>query len=76
MPTGNTTLEAVATTWGAAMREAARGTQPKRSYVNYAQGNETVQEIYGYEQWRINKLKGLKQKYDPRGQFNFFAPIA
>lgn len=77
MPTGNNdaNLDTIATNWGAAMREAARGTQQRRSYVNYAQGNETVEEMYGYEAWRIEKLRSLKRKYDPRGQFNFFAPI-
>ncbi|KAM7192092.1 hypothetical protein V8F33_008517 [Rhypophila sp. PSN 637] len=75
-PTGNATLDSVATAWGAAMREAAQGTQTKRAYVNYAQGNETIQEVYGYEPWRINRLKALKKKYDPKGQFSFFNPIA
>jgi FAD/FMN-containing dehydrogenase len=53
------------------------GTQKeKRSvYVNYAFGDEELTELYG-EQWRLNRLKGLKEKYDPHGRFNFYGPIA
>lgn len=74
IPTGNATLEAVATKYGVAMQAATYGTKG-RSYVNYARGNETLQALYGYESWRLDRLKGLKRKYDPKGQFSFFAPI-
>jgi len=73
-PTGNATLDAVALKYGAAMQAALYGSKP-RSYVNYGQGNETLQALYGYESWRLDRLKGLKRKYDPKGQFSFFAPI-
>jgi hypothetical protein len=45
------------------------------AYVNYAFGDETLQEMYGHEPWRVSKLKDLKKKYDPSGKFNFYAPI-
>lgn len=45
------------------------------AYVNYADGDETLEEVYGHEPWRMRKLKGLKEKYDPRGVFNFYVPI-
>lgn len=56
------------------MRDAIYGTK-HRSYVNYAQGNETLQAMYGHESWRLERLGTLKRKYDPKGQFSFFAPI-
>ncbi|KAF2190320.1 FAD-binding domain-containing protein [Zopfia rhizophila CBS 207.26] len=46
------------------------------AYVNYAFGDETLQELYGFEPWRVERLKKLKKKYDPEGRFNFYAPIA
>jgi hypothetical protein len=45
-------------------------------YVNYAFGDETPQEWYGSEKWRQGRLQQLKQKYDPKGKFSFYAPIA
>lgn len=46
------------------------------AYVNYATGEETVEEIYGREPWRLEKLRRLKKQYDPQGRFNFYAPIS
>lgn len=34
----------------------------------------TVLDRYGHEQWRQDKLKALKTKYDPKGKFSFYAP--
>ncbi|KAI1361510.1 FAD binding domain protein [Xylaria arbuscula] len=47
----------------------------KYTYVNYAFGDETEQNLYGYEEWRQKRLKSLKKKYDPRGKFSYYAPI-
>ena len=52
--------------------------QPGRqlnAYVNYAFGDETQEEVYGYEPWRLERLRALKKKYDPLGGFNFYEPI-
>ena len=46
------------------------------AYVNYAFGTETNEEMYGYEQWRQDRLLALKDKYDPQRRFSFYAPIA
>ncbi|KAI0198019.1 FAD binding domain protein [Astrocystis sublimbata] len=46
------------------------------TYVNYAFGDETVENWYGHEPWRQDRLKALKQKYDPLGRFSLYAPIA
>ncbi|KAJ5629512.1 hypothetical protein N7528_003169 [Penicillium herquei] len=46
------------------------------SYVNYAFGNEGPEAWYGYEPWRLERLRSLKAKYDPNGRFNFYAPFS
>lgn len=46
-----------------------------RSYVNYAHGDESIQEMYGWEEWRIERLKELKQKWDPENIMRYYAPI-
>lgn len=45
-------------------------------YVNYAFGNENPISWYGEEKWRQERLKSLKNKYDPKGKFSFFGPVA
>jgi hypothetical protein len=64
---------------GTQLRDIIRegtGSEELHTYVNYAFGNEGPESWYGYERWRQEKLKALKQKYDPKGKFNFYAPIA
>lgn len=46
------------------------------AYVNYARGDESIEAVYGYEPWRLEKLRRLKKEYDPFGRFNFYAPIS
>ncbi|KAL8988152.1 MAG: hypothetical protein Q9177_002732 [Variospora cf. flavescens] len=45
------------------------------AYLNYANGDEGVEAIYGYESWRLERLRGLKGKYDPSNRFRFYNPI-
>jgi hypothetical protein len=45
-------------------------------YVNYAYGNEEAVSWYGEEDWRQDRLKSLKNKYDPKSSFSFFGPVA
>lgn len=74
----NKTLDAQAAKWGEKIRDAAYGsisTSTRSAYVNYAKGSESMQQMYGYESWRVERLKQLKRKYDPRGRFSFYAPI-
>lgn len=52
------------------------GRDELHTYANYAFGDETLQNMYEYEQWRQDRLKALKKKYDPKGRFNFYTPIA
>ena len=75
----NHTLDAIADTYG----KQARGVlhagdapgRPLNTYVNYASTDETPEQMYGYEPWRLAKLRALKEKYDPKGRFNFYAPV-
>lgn len=50
------------------------GRQPT-TYVNYAQGGESLESIYGYESWRLKRLLKLKAKYDPNNRFRFYVPL-
>ncbi|KAI1432414.1 FAD-binding domain-containing protein [Xylaria sp. CBS 124048] len=47
------------------------------TYVNYAAGQpyESIQSVYGYESWRLQRLMGLKAKYDPHNRFRWFVPV-
>ncbi|KAL8703191.1 MAG: hypothetical protein Q9201_003610 [Fulgogasparrea decipioides] len=45
------------------------------AYLNYANGDESVEALYGYESWRLDRLRGLKKIYDPYNKFRFFNPI-
>jgi hypothetical protein len=52
------------------------GSSELHTYLNYAYGNEGPKSWYGYEQSRQDRLKALKKKYDPKGKFSFYGPIA
>lgn len=43
--------------------------------MNYAFGDETMEEVYGYDAGRGERLRGLKRKYDGGGRFDFYEPI-
>lgn len=51
------------------------GSAEMNAYVNYVVGEDTLEDWYGHEEWRIEKLKGLKAQYDPDHRFSFYAPI-
>lgn len=46
------------------------------AYVNYARGDESLEELYGWEPWRLQKLRRLKREHDPHNRFRFYAPIS
>lgn len=73
-------LSDAAEAWAEENRNLWNAGQPHRqpqTYVNYAQGlpYETLQSVYGYEPWRLDKLRSLKAKYDPQNRFRFYEPI-
>lgn len=45
------------------------------AYVNYATGEESQEALFGYEPWRLRRLRGLKRKYDPFERFSFYGGI-
>ena len=53
----------------------ATGRDELHAYVNYAYGSEDLKNVYGYEDWRQERLKYLKNKYDAKNRFGFYAPI-
>lgn len=50
--------------------------EQRHAYINYAYGDEPLPELYGHEQWRLDKLKSLKKAYDPKNAFGFYLPLA
>jgi len=44
-------------------------------YVNYATGDEPLEELYGYDKERLNRLRELKMKWDPEKRFSHYHPI-
>lgn len=52
------------------------GEQTLHTYVNYAYGDETAKSWYGSDTWRQSRLQSLKNDFDPKDQFSFYAPIA
>ena len=71
-------LDAQAIAFGESVRNtfyAASDNWQLHTYINYAHGDETKQQLYGYDPWRLPKLQQLKQTYDPRNRFRWFAPV-
>ena len=75
---GNASMDTIAAEFGTRMRRALLdgSGQPLHAYVNYAHGDESLEALYGYEDWRLWRLRRLKAKYDPFGKFAYYAPIS
>ena len=76
-PPDNATLDRYVSGLGRQIRAALlKGTGLQlRAYVNYANGDEDQEAVFGYEPWRLQRLRNLKKEYDPLGKFNFYEPI-
>lgn len=76
-PSGNSALDNIA--WNASTQlrkifiNGAKGNGGHHSYVNYAYGEETLEEMYGAE--NLRRLHQLKKVYDPRNRFRYYAPL-
>ncbi|KAK1595305.1 uncharacterized protein LY79DRAFT_511143 [Colletotrichum navitas] len=71
-------LEPAGWEWAKEVRDFWNDGQPTRpvnAYVNYANGFEPVEQMYGHEAWRLERLRGLKAKYDPYNRFRYYNPI-
>ncbi len=78
VPPGNSSLFQAAREWAKEVEDQWNAGEPGRTpsiYVNYANGLEPVEQIYGPEPWRLERLRGLKAKYDPYNRFRYFNPI-
>ncbi|KAL6231792.1 hypothetical protein BDW75DRAFT_233317 [Aspergillus navahoensis] len=74
----NSELERETWEWAGEVRDLWNEGQPGRevhAYVNYANGFESVEEKYGHEAWRLEKLRALKERYDPDNRFRYYNPI-
>ncbi|KAI1261852.1 hypothetical protein F5Y18DRAFT_440019 [Xylariaceae sp. FL1019] len=74
----DSSLDAFANEWAIESQSLMNAGQPDRkpvAYVNYAGGREPVEWTYGYEPWRLERLRDLKAKYDPENKFAYFKPI-
>ena len=60
---------------GQDLRECMVGGEELHAYVNYAHGDESLEEMYGHQPWRLERLRKLKKQYDPENRFGFYAPI-
>ncbi|KAL8936848.1 MAG: hypothetical protein Q9216_004715 [Gyalolechia sp. 2 TL-2023] len=77
------TNDDIAHDYGTRIRQALLPSSPSlrlqdqtfNAYVNYAYGDETTEMLYGYEAWRLEKLRALKKEWDPRGVFGWYHPI-
>lgn len=77
MPEREREIEEMAFVAGREMRDSLlKGAGGRlNAYVNYAHGDEGLEAMYGYESWRVERLRGLKRVWDPEGRFGWYAPI-
>ncbi|KAI0003944.1 hypothetical protein F4779DRAFT_621626 [Xylariaceae sp. FL0662B] len=76
----DTGLAEAASTWGRSARDLlakaeVSGYDRLYAYVNYANKDEPLSALYGYEDWRHKRLTALKQTYDPHGFFNAYRAV-
>ncbi|KAF6792710.1 hypothetical protein CSOJ01_14089 [Colletotrichum sojae] len=75
----NASLDAIAQEHGEKLRghllEASGDPERLRAYVNYAHGVESLETVYGWEEWRLERLRELKGKWDPQNRMRFYNPI-
>ncbi|KAI1350304.1 Glucooligosaccharide oxidase [Xylaria sp. FL0043] len=74
----DTRLNSKAQTWAEQTRSlwnAGQADQPVATYVNYARGQESQASMYGYDSWRLKKLRALKSQYDPKNRFGYYNAI-
>ncbi|KAI4228091.1 MAG: hypothetical protein LQ349_006606 [Xanthoria aureola] len=72
----NSSFDVTANAWGARVRSLLRSTDgldKNSTYINFAHGDEPLNEIYGED---LPKLQKLKKRYDPQNKFNQWFPLA
>ncbi|CAG8958962.1 hypothetical protein HYFRA_00012959 [Hymenoscyphus fraxineus] len=75
----NSTIDPLAQEFGEKLRKyllnGSEDPEHLRAYVNYADGTESLHEVYGWESWRLEKLKKLKAQWDPQNKMRYYVPI-
>lgn len=74
----DTSLDAEAVAIGKQITQFWADGQPgeeQHIYVNYAYGDELLEQMYGSEPWRLERLRAAKATYDPNNRFGFYNPI-
>jgi hypothetical protein len=75
----NSTIDPTAQEFGKNLRkyllDGSEDSAHLRAYVNYANGDESLEAVYGWEGWRLEKLKKLKAQWDPKNKMRFYVPI-
>ncbi|KAI9674806.1 MAG: hypothetical protein M1817_001710 [Caeruleum heppii] len=72
-------LDTAVSDWARGLRNdlAATSGYPRLYvYQNYAEGDEPLEAVYGYDNWRMERLRNLKRTYDPRNVFNGYHAIS
>jgi hypothetical protein len=74
------TVSEAANAWGRGARDLLAkpeisGYDKLHAYVNYANKDEPLEALYGYDKERQERLVSLKQKYDPYGFFNAYRAL-
>ncbi len=71
--------EAIFDTWLSKQQDAwieTSGYGRLQQYINYGHGSkDPPQALYGYEPWRLEKLRAVKAELDPEGWFNGYQPF-
>jgi len=71
-------LDGEAESFGARFRQRLKNDtkEGKTSvYANFGSGDEKAEDMYGGLE-RVERLRGLKEKWDPRGVFSCYNPVA
>jgi FAD/FMN-containing dehydrogenase len=71
----DSSLDATANAFGAKVRDLIRssdGLSANSSYINFAHGDDPLQNVYGSS---LSDLQQLKRRYDPFNRFNKWFPL-
>ncbi|KAI1811582.1 hypothetical protein GGS20DRAFT_92611 [Poronia punctata] len=75
----NTTIDPIAQAFGKRLRQylldGSDDPAHLRAYVNYADGDEPLPAVYGWEEWRLEKLRNLKTDWDPQNKMRYYVPF-
>ncbi|KAI0814416.1 hypothetical protein GGR55DRAFT_431499 [Xylaria sp. FL0064] len=75
----NSTIDPIAEAFGKQLRsfllEGSDDPEHLHAYVNYANGDEPLEAVYGWDEWRLQKLRQLKQQWDPKNKMKYYVPF-